>query len=289
MASGNFMYGSYSIPYSDTGKGKMIVLLHGFAETSNVWKNQIDFLENNYRVIAPEIPNVGAPLAGAHLQPEQATENTGHPQGMPLQTPALFASIDAMGDAVAALIQSIAKEPVILLGHSMGGYITLAVAEKNAHLLKAFGLIHSTAFADTEEKKETRRKNIAFIQKNGAEAFLKTATPGLFSEQSGAQHQEWIDDAIKMGTDFSPEVLIAGYEAMMARPDRTSILRGSKLPVLFIIGMEDKAAPADDLLKQVHLPEVSYFHLLENVAHMGMWEAADKVNSFIQKFIEDCD
>ena len=240
------------------------MLLHGFAETSKVWENQINFLGRNYRVIAPEIPGIG------------------YPPGAPL-------GMDAMADAVAALIQSITNEPVILLGHSMGGYITLALAENYPQLIKAFGLVHSTAFADTDEKKETRRKAIDFIQKNGTEAFLKTSSTGLFSEQSQQQHPEWIDNTVNMGSPFDPQVLVANYEAMMDRPDRTNVLRGSKMPVLFIIGMEDKAAPADDLLKQVHLPEVSYFHLLENVGHMGMWEAADKVNTFIQKFIEDCD
>lgn len=265
MATGSFSYQHYSIPYTDTGTGKIIVLLHGFAETSHVWKKQSPFLGNQFRVIAPEIPNVGAGFA-----------------------PALLASIDLMADAVAALIQSISGEPVILLGHSMGGYITLAVAEKHPQLLQAFGLIHSTAFADTDEKRETRKKAISFIQKNGAAAFLQTTAAGLFSQQSGQQHPEWINEAVMMGSHFAPEVLMANYEAMMARPDRTNGLQGSKLPVLFIIGKEDKAVLPEDVMKQVHLPQVSYFHLLDNVGHMGMWEAADKVNSFIQKFIEDC-
>jgi pimeloyl-ACP methyl ester carboxylesterase len=263
MAAKSFSYNGQTISYTDVGNGKIVVLLHGFAETSNVWKAQIQFLEDDYRIVAPEIPDV-------------------------IASSTLSNSIDSMADAVAALIQSITKEPVILLGHSMGGYITLAVAEKYPQLLKAFGLVHSTAFADTDEKRETRRKAIDFIQKNGTEAFLKTSAPGLFSDNSKTTHPEWVNEAVQMGSVFKPETLTANYEAMMARPDRTNVLQGSKLPVLFIIGIEDKAAPADDLMKQVHLPQVSYFHLLDNVGHMGMWEAADEVNTFIQKFIEDC-
>ncbi len=272
----NFLYNGCSISYSDTGQGKIVVLLHGFAETGEVWEKQSPFLQNHYRVIVPEIPGINW----------QHSQNSGdEPEKGCLNA---ATSIDAMGDAVAALIQSITADPVIVLGHSMGGYIMLALAENHPHLLKVVGLIHSTAFADTEEKRETRRKGIAFIQKHGAEAFLQTSAPGLFSEQSRQQHPEWIANAIQMGSPFAPEVLVANYEAMIARPDRTGVLRGSKLPVLFIIGMEDKAAPPVDLLKQVYLPEVSYFHLLQHVGHMGMWEAADDVNTFIQKFIEDC-
>ena len=265
MPATSFLYGGYAIPYTDAGHGKTVVLLHGFAETGTVWERQTRLLQSQYRVITPELPFVGAPLTGD-----------------------LFSSMDAMAAAVAALIQHITKEPVTLLGHSMGGYITLAVAEKHPQLLKAFGLVHSTAFADTAEKQETRRKGIAFIQKHGAAAFLQTTAPGLFSEQSRQQHPEWIPETVQMGSVLAPELLAANYEAMIARPDRTAVLRGSKLPVLFIIGAEDKAVPPEDVLKQVYLPEVSYFHLLQQVGHMGMWEAANEVYTFIQKFIEDC-
>ena len=73
---------------------------------------------------------------------------------------------------------------------------------------------------------------------------------------------------------------------MMNRPDRTSVLANSKVPVLFIIGLEDVAAPASDVLKQVSLPDVVHVHTLPGVGHMGMWEAADKVNEYLLKFIE---
>src|ERR1041384_7943248 len=69
----------------------------------------------------------------------------------------------------------------VLIGHSMGGYITLAFVEKYSNYLSAFGLFHSTAFPDTEEKKITRSKGIEFIKEHGAFEFLKTSTPNLFS------------------------------------------------------------------------------------------------------------
>ena len=59
-----------------------------------------------------------------------------------------------------------------MIGHSMGGYITLAFAEKYPEMLRAFGLFHSSAFADDEEKKETRRKAIKSIRENGPAAFF---------------------------------------------------------------------------------------------------------------------
>ena len=131
MPTKSFSYQGYSIPYTDTGKGTILVLLHGFAETGNIWKHQVSFLKNHYRVVVPEIPDTS-------WQKEQIADRN------------MASSIEAMADAAAALIKSLANEPIILLGHSMGGYVTLAVAEQYPSLLKAFGLIHSTAFAETD-------------------------------------------------------------------------------------------------------------------------------------------
>ena len=63
------------------------------------------------------------------------------------------------------------------------------------------------------------------------------------------------------------------YYAMMQRPDRTHVLKNNKVPVLFVIGTEDIAAPLNDVLKQVHLPEIAYIYIIENIGHMSMLEA----------------
>jgi pimeloyl-ACP methyl ester carboxylesterase len=263
-----FHYRNIRISYTDTGSGLIVVLLHGFAETGAVWDEQVAFLQNHCRVIVPEVP--GADWTGTDDEIRLAS------------------SIETMGNAVAALIQEVTTEPVIVLGHSMGGYIALALAEKHPYLLKGFGFVHSTAFADTEAKKETRRKGMDFIRRNGSEAFFKTSAPGLFSETSKQQQPTLVQRNIDLAVRFAPELLIANYEAMMVRPDRTNVLTGSAVPVLFIVGTDDTAAPAADIIKQVHLPKVAYFHLLEKVGHMGMWEATETVNSLILNFIQDC-
>ena len=83
-----------------------------------------------------------------------------------------------------------------LIGHSMGGYITLAFAEKYPELLNAFGLFHSTAYADDDAKKETRRKGIEFIKNKGVSAFLKNTTPNLFSEKTKKENPQLVEKLI---------------------------------------------------------------------------------------------
>jgi pimeloyl-ACP methyl ester carboxylesterase len=76
---------------------------------------------------------------------------------------------------------------------------------------------------------------------------------------------------------------------MMKRPDRTHVLKNSTVPILFVIGTEDVAAPLNDVLKQVHLSEISYIHILENTGHMGMWESADILNEYLEEFVNESD
>lgn len=261
-----FQYQSAEISYREIGEGKPVLLIHGFGEDSQVWNNQIDFLQKNCRMIIPDLPGSGKSKEGQ---------------------PFLASSIDVMADAIFALMDVVTTERFLVLGHSMGGYIALAMAEKHPDRLTGFGLVHSTAFADNDDKKATRRKGIGFIQKNGAAAFLETATPGLFTESYKTEHPDKVEEMLELGKKSSAEALVAYYEAMIARPDRTSVLKSSFVPVLFIIGKQDKAVLPDDVLQQVHLPNVSYVHILENAAHMGMWEEKDAVNEYLLQFIKD--
>ena len=267
-----FLYQNDTISYRSLGQGRPVVLLHGFGEDSHIFDKQIEVLQNHCWLIIPDLPGSGSSIVS-----DQLGEN------------AVFSSIESMADCMAALIQSITAEPIILLGHSMGGYITLAFAEKYPERLKAFGLLHSSAFADSEEKKTARRKSIDFIQKQGAFAFLQTAIPGLFAEGYQKEHAAAIAALVENGKHFTTEAMVGYYQAMIDRTDRTHVLKGSKMPVLFVLGTEDKAVPIDDVLKQVHLPDVSYFHVLKNVGHMGMWEDIGQMNSIILKFINDID
>jgi pimeloyl-ACP methyl ester carboxylesterase len=254
------------IYYDVLGKGKPVMLLHGFGENHLVWAEQIATLKDHFKIILPDIPGSGRSeiLDG-----------------------------DAISvDDYALIIRSISeaekispKNKFTLIGHSMGGYITLAFAEKFAELLNGFGLFHSTAYADDEAKISARKKGIDFIKKNGSEAFLKTTNPNLFAEKTKRDRPGLIQKLMHLSAGTRPEALTQYHTAMMMRPDRTLILRSFKNPVLFIIGKNDNAVPLEASLKQSHMPEISYVRVLENSGHMGMWEEAEKSTQFLMQFI----
>ncbi len=113
----------------------------------------------------------------------------------------------------------------------------------------------------------------------------RSTTPNTFGTAYRKAHPEVVEALMEKGSNFTVAALQQYYTAMMNRPDRTAVLANSQVPVLFIIGLEDVAAPAADVLKQVSLPLNAHVHTLPLVGHMGMWEATDKVNDYMLPFI----
>jgi pimeloyl-ACP methyl ester carboxylesterase len=252
--------------YKVLGTGKPVVLVHGFAEDADVWRYQQNELAKQYRLIIPDLPGSG---------------RSGLIEDM---------SMEGLAGCIKQVIdQEFQKENglagIIMIGHSMGGYVTLAFAEKYPGLLLGFGLFHSTAFADTEEKKATRRRGIAFIQTHGSPAFVRQSIPNLFTDNYRIKNYIILEEMIARYSSFDPLALSAYYEAMIQRPDRTTVLQSFNKPILFIIGKNDKAIPFEDSMKQCHIPQIAVIEVMENSAHMGMWEEKEKSNEVLLSYI----
>ena len=130
-----FHYKKTQIVYKTSGEGLPVILLHGFGEDATIWDKQVSYLKDHCQLITPDLPG-----SGLSSFDDADAENSD--------------SIEYYADMIEALLKYEDINSCILLGHSMGGYITLAFAEKYPEKLRGFGLIHSTAFADTEEKKQ---------------------------------------------------------------------------------------------------------------------------------------
>ncbi|MDQ6815223.1 MAG: alpha/beta hydrolase [Bacteroidota bacterium] len=260
-----FEFNNSLISYQVEGNGQPVILLHGFAEEGTIWQAQVQFLQQYCQLIIPDLPGSGK----SPLLPQKAV------------------TIEDYADCIHALLQLEKIDQCILLGHSMGGYIAIAFAEMYPEHLSAFGFIHSTAFADNEEKKNTRKKGIELINQYGVYPFLKNTTPNLFSKTFKEAYAGTVSELIEKGKEFSQEALVQYYTAMMTRPDRTDTLKRTNVPVLFVIGSEDVAAPLEDLLQQVHLPKTSYIHVMDNTGHMSMLEKPQELNKHLLQFIQD--
>ncbi|MBV7533368.1 alpha/beta fold hydrolase [Chitinophaga sp. sic0106] len=250
--------------YQDIGQGPAVVLLHGFSENSEVWKAQQEHLSKDYRVIVPDLPGTGKSPLTAGL------------------------TIAAMADYVYSILLAENIKETVVIGHSMGGYVALALQQQHPEVIKGLGLFHSTAAADTAEKKDTRRKSIEFIRQHGGKLFIRQTIPNLFSPATKTNKPELVDACIDMCSQCPDESLIAYTNAMMQRPDLTGLLSSVTAPMLFVIGKDDNAVAPAGVMQQVMLPNTSNIFIFEEVGHMGMWEKIEESNHLLNQFISFC-
>ncbi len=258
-----FRYKHSDISYLHKGSGHLIMLVHGFAEDSRALRSVYDAIPDTYHVVLPDLPGSGKSSPDVEIT----------------------SGIDGMADAILALADELGSEQFSCFGHSMGGYVTLAIGEKAPDKLSVFGLLHSHALPDAEEKKKGREEGIENIKQSGGFNYLKALIPGFFGKQFSVDHPDTIEQQIEQARDFPDEALISYLTAMKNRPDRRKVLEDSKVPVLFIIGEEDKAAPKEIMLDQVSLPERAAFTVLKNSGHMGMMEEAETFNQAVLNFL----
>ena len=267
MATCFFEFDNRQMGYQKTGTGPDVILLHGFGEDHNIFNSTVTALEKNYTVYTPDLPGTGMSSIQSNTFP-------------------LNFSIEYLAESIAALIDHEKINNAILLGHSMGGYTTMTLANKYPKHLKAFGLLHSTALPDTPLKIENRLRGISFIEKMGAASFLETTAPNLFGSHTKETNPSIVADFIKTLPEFSNETLIAYYHAMMARTNLTDVLEVTNLPVLFVLGSQDIAVALEDTLPQTKMPNTAYLYVLENCGHMGMLEHPTLFNNAVLDFLD---
>ncbi len=273
MERKHFIFENTRIHYlSSSGSNTAVMLIHGFGEDGSVWKHQLQSLKQKFRLIVPDIPGSGN---SAFMTPDPGYNN----------------ALDQYADAFYQLLQHENINKCIIIGHSMGGYIALSLLFRHINTVVGIGFIHSSIFSDQEERKEMRKKGIAFIQKFSAHEFLKQSIPNLFGQSFLNEQPEEVESLIQKSRSFTSDALIQYYQAMLTRPDRTEFIKNYRKPVLFIIGEEDKSVSLQDSLKQCHIPSVSHTTILPGVGHMGMWEAKNQVSKSLEQYlnyIKDC-
>lgn len=257
------IYNNAVFSYYTSGRGKPVLLMHGFAEDHSIWYHQIQSLSEKYYIITPDLFGTNK---STYLEKEKVS----------------------MVDYAMAIKEIIIAEQIdklIMIGHSMGGYITLAYYKLYSEDLKAMGLVHSSIFADDHLKKDMRSKAIDFIREYGSKAFLKTSIPGLFHDIQ--KHKLDINHIIQKSDCISEKSLIQYYQAMRERPDQSELLIESKIPVLYIAGIHDQAVPFSVSQKQFHVSPISYIKMLKKSSHMGMIEETENINSYLSFFINN--
>lgn len=253
------------LSYTIHGSGKPIVLLHGFPLDSSLWNKVVPGLAKDYMLIVPDLPGSGdSTFEGEDL------------------------SVEDMATAVQLILDEEHVQSAVIAGHSMGGYVALAFAELFPSYLEGLALIHSTAKADTDEKKEQRRKSIELFKKGGKDAFIRQMIPALFSPASKDSRSADIKTLAERALLTENKSLIAFYNAMINRPDRTINLKNSEGPVLWVIGADDTIVTPENIIQQTSLANVNFVYTCDRCGHMSMIESPGELISYLSSFATYC-
>lgn len=248
---------------SGTESASPVVLLHGFCADSSLWQDWTPLVPS-HQFVCIDLPGFGQ--SGLH-------------EGL---------SIESMADSVIAVADHLGISKFHLAGHSMGGYVSLALAEKHPQRLSSLCMFHSHAFADPEDTKAGRLKYIRFIKEHGHILYVRQMIPNLFNYDYARGYPMDVNKLIYHATHYAPEAIVAALEAMRARPDRSEVLKNAACPVLFIIGSHDPAIPLVMSYAQAYLPNVADIQLFSAIGHMGMFEdsrgTAKAYRNFLSRF-----
>lgn len=248
--------------YKDKGKGKSIVLLHGFLENLKMWEYFQEKLSKNYRVITIDLPGHGK---SSDLSEEVYT-------------------MEYIAEKVNEVLEFLKIDNFTIIGHSMGGYVALALVDLYKSKIDGLGLFYSTTLPDDEEKKEQRLK-VAEIAINSPNNFFALAIPNLFADSNSIKSKIYIEIATSWAHETTLKGISASLKGMRLRKDRTYIIKEIHKPVSILTGMYDKAIKNIDLKNNLEgLNHISFYEL--PTGHMGSLEAPNESLEIIETWLK---
>lgn len=260
MKSKFINYKGIPIHYTEEGKGRALVFLHGFLENLAMWETITNLIKSSYRIICID-------LLGHGKTPSLAYVHT----------------MTDMSEAVKTVLDHLKLRRYVVFGHSMGGYVSLALADEFSKNIIGLGLINSTSAADSEEKKQNRNRAIAVVKKH-RKAFIADSIKQLFWIENHKKLTKKITEAQKQALKTSVQGIVAALEGMKAREDLKSVIAGSNLKILIVTGAYDAVIDQNYLLNLKPYSNTE-FHELKG-GHMSYIENKTELSYIINAFIE---
>jgi pimeloyl-ACP methyl ester carboxylesterase len=257
------MAGDTPMHVADTERGdKCVVLLHGYLESMVVWDEFVPLLSKHMRVVTLDIPGHGISVVQGEVH-----------------------TMEYLADCVAKAMATLGIERYSVVGHSMGGYVTLAMLDNHKEHLDSIILLSSTPNADSEEKCDRRRRELELIKAGKKNTLARLVPHAGFAPENVKRLKEYIDDLGELIIITEDEGVIAILAGMIERKDRDEQLRESKVKHQFIFGRHDYYIPNEvaEELERTH-PEARTVWL-DHSGHMGFVEEPERCAEAIKEFI----
>ncbi len=254
-------YKNIEVYYEDYGKGHTILLLHGFLENTGMWKHLVSNLESTNRVICIDLLGHGK------------TDNLGY-----------IHTMEEMSSAVYSVLNHLKIDNFVVVGHSMGGYVALAMAKQNPNAIDGLCLENSTYHADDHNRKSLREKAIEMVRKN-YELVVRTSVMNLFAIESRSLFAHEIEEVVREALLTPVQGYVAAQRGMMQREDQFNVLKNLKSEKLIIVGEKDPIIDYKRIKEEIKETSIAYAQFsLGHMSHIeNKSENTDKILRFIEK------
>jgi pimeloyl-ACP methyl ester carboxylesterase len=252
-------YKNAAIFYTDSGKGPAVVLIHGFLENTTMWNVIIPELSKRNRVIAIDLLGHGK------------SDCIGYTHSMEL-----------FAETLEAVLKKVRIRKCILVGHSLGGYVALAFAEKHPKRVKGLCLMNSTSNEDTADRKLLRTRANKMVHKNFSN-LVRMSFTNLFSEESRIVFKDQMKNALSEAMQTPIQGYIAGQEGMKLRPNRNHVLAENSFKKLIIMGKKDAVLDYKTSLEEVE--KTNSKHVVLPQGHMSHIENLEELILILKDFL----
>jgi len=249
------------LQYRDRGSGACIVLLHGYLETGSVWDTFVPLLLDRFRVLVPDLPGHG----------KSGCWGEEH-------------SMDELAEAVVAMLNAEGIDRALIVGHSMGGYVSMAFADLFPERMSGYVLFHSTCFADNPEKKQNREREISLVKCGRKQQIIVVNIPRAFADENVDRLSGEVDYCQDLALENNEEGIVALLNGMKSRPDRSGVLSNPVFSLLLIGGEKDNYIPMEVFEKLVALAPHATILRLQHSGHMGFIEEPQLAAAALVKF-----
>jgi pimeloyl-ACP methyl ester carboxylesterase len=248
--------------YTDNLKGStVLVFIHGYLESGEIWNDLAERLSKSFRVITVDLPGHGRSEFSSDVY-----------------------TMEFMADAVLSLIKSLSVRNVTMIGHSLGGYVTLAFLDRHSEYLSGYCLFHSHPFPDSPETAEKRRKDIELINQGKEDSIFPDAVKKMYATVNISKFSDAIRRSVEIASQADGQGITGILRGMIKRPSRVSLMEEGRRPCLWILGSLDNFIDHDTVLTKINLPSNAKVRTLSQSGHMGFIEEEDLSVSILSEF-----
>jgi pimeloyl-ACP methyl ester carboxylesterase len=262
----NIQFEGIKVSYFVKGSGKPLILLHGYLETGEVWQPLSDALSEEFRTITVDLPGHG----------ESGVKGEVH-------------TMEFLAGAVRAVMSDAGEKRVMMIGHSLGGYVTLAFAELFPELLAGYVLFASHPHADSPEAVAKRNREIAVVKAGKKNIMYPANISMMFAEKNLGKLSAELRRSKKIASRIPGAGIIAMLNGMITRPSRQSVVESGRVPLLWILGRDDLYFSPEKAIRDTRLPHNAEVVILENSGHLGFVEETGRSAELITGFARRLD